>query len=163
MSPNLLPALMRMQELSCLKRVCVTLVSNILWDKLIPPGGLPPPIQIFFPQYNQSKYLYVSKLIFFMSVINLNMAFVIFLQVIFSKYYLLIDLRTILLISTLTIYSSLLLYSYGHVETFLNFDTRYSFMSRPIYEWIVWVLCLRSLFVILVLYLIILCFVFLIE
>lgn len=54
MSPNLLPALMQLQELSCLQRACVVLVSDVLWDKFSPPGGLPPPIQIFFQQYSQS-------------------------------------------------------------------------------------------------------------
>ncbi|XP_034251323.1 origin recognition complex subunit 5 [Thrips palmi] len=62
MSPNLLPALMQLQELSCLKKVCVVLVSDVLWDKYIPPGGLPPPIQIFFQQYSQSDILKILAL-----------------------------------------------------------------------------------------------------
>lgn len=62
MNPNLLPALMRLQELSCLKKVCTVLVSNVLWDKFIPTGGLPPPVLIFFQQYSQSDILKILSL-----------------------------------------------------------------------------------------------------
>ncbi|KAE8744212.1 hypothetical protein FOCC_FOCC009132 [Frankliniella occidentalis] len=62
MNPNLLPALMRLQELSCLKKVCVILLSDVLWDKFAPSGGLPPPIQIYFPQYSQNDILKILSL-----------------------------------------------------------------------------------------------------
>ncbi|KAK3919821.1 Origin recognition complex subunit 5 [Frankliniella fusca] len=62
MNANLLPALMRLQELSCLKKICVIFLSDLLWDKFIPCGGLPPPIQIYFPQYSQSDILKILAL-----------------------------------------------------------------------------------------------------
>ncbi|XP_037077022.1 origin recognition complex subunit 5-like [Pollicipes pollicipes] len=58
---SLLPTLLRLQELAA-RPVCLVLVSNIIWDKFLTPGGLPQPLLVHFPQYSRGALLEILAL-----------------------------------------------------------------------------------------------------
>lgn len=53
MDANLLPAFLRLQELTKLSNLCVFFLSDIVWEKFRMREGLKEPIQIHFPQYTK--------------------------------------------------------------------------------------------------------------
>ncbi|XP_046740305.1 origin recognition complex subunit 5 [Diprion similis] len=58
MDMNLLPALVRLRELTGLN-LCTIFVSDIVWEKYYPKNGLLDPIKIHFPQYTREDMLKV--------------------------------------------------------------------------------------------------------
>jgi origin recognition complex subunit 5 len=53
MDANLLPAFLRLQELTKLPNLCVFLLSDVVWEKFRIREGFQEPIQIHFPQYTK--------------------------------------------------------------------------------------------------------------
>ena len=53
MDANLLPAFLRLQELTKLPNLCVFFLSNVVWEKFRAREGFQEPIQIHFPQYTK--------------------------------------------------------------------------------------------------------------
>ncbi|GFG32810.1 hypothetical protein Cfor_06319 [Coptotermes formosanus] len=55
MDANLLPAFLRLQELTKLPNLCVFLLSDVVWEKFRIREGFQEPIQIHFPQYTKDE------------------------------------------------------------------------------------------------------------
>jgi origin recognition complex subunit 5 len=53
MDANLLPAFLRLQELTKLPNLCVFFLSDVVWEKFRVREGFQEPIQIHFPQYTK--------------------------------------------------------------------------------------------------------------
>ncbi|KAK7869097.1 hypothetical protein R5R35_000814 [Gryllus longicercus] len=56
MESHLLPAFLRLQELTG-KNVCCVLISTLPWEKFLSPSGLVDPFEVFFPQYTKDEIL----------------------------------------------------------------------------------------------------------
>lgn len=65
MDANLLPALLRLQELTRLLNLCTIFVSDIVWEKFRPKIGMYEPVRIHIPQYTkielQELLCYLTK------------------------------------------------------------------------------------------------------
>ena len=61
MNINLLPALLRLQELSSLN-ICVVMLSEIVWEKYRTGTGFVEPLRIHFPDYNSDELLKILSL-----------------------------------------------------------------------------------------------------
>ncbi|XP_021935716.1 origin recognition complex subunit 5 isoform X2 [Zootermopsis nevadensis] len=55
MDANLLPAFLRLQELTKLNNICVFFLSDVVWEKFRIREGFQEPIQIHFPQYTKDE------------------------------------------------------------------------------------------------------------
>ncbi|XP_023289559.1 origin recognition complex subunit 5 [Orussus abietinus] len=63
MDPNLLPAFLRLKELSGIN-VCTIFVSDIVWEKFHSKTGMLEPIKVYLPQYTRdemAKILFLNK------------------------------------------------------------------------------------------------------